>query len=179
MTRNRLALPILLVAVLAIVAVITATASGTKKGSQTTAAAGSAISLAQTPVGKVLIDANGRTLYLFAGDKAGVSRLSAAGQAVWPPFTASTAPAAKGGAAAAAIGTISGSKQVSYNGHPLYYYVGDHGAGQTAGQGLNQFGARWYVLSAAGAAITSAGNGATASQSGQGTPAGGGPSYGY
>ena len=179
MTRNRLPLPILIVAVLAIVAVITATSGGTKKGSQKTAAAGSAISLAQTPVGKALVDANGRTLYLFAGDKPGVSGLSAAGQAVWPPFTSTTRPAATGGASPAQIGTIAASGQITYNGHPLYYYIGDHGAGQTAGQGLNEFGARWYVLSATGAAITSAPKSGTAFQSGQGTPAGGGASYGY
>jgi predicted lipoprotein with Yx(FWY)xxD motif len=178
MTRNRLALPVLIVAVLAIAAVISATAGGTKK-SQKTAAAGSVISLAQTPVGKALVDANGRTLYLFAADTPGVSRLSAAGQAVWPPFTASKAPAATGGAAVAAIKTIPSSKQVTYNGHPLYYYVGDRGAGQTAGQGLNQFGARWYVLSAAGTAITSTAKRNTASQPGQGTPPGGAASYGY
>jgi predicted lipoprotein with Yx(FWY)xxD motif len=87
MTRNRLSLPILIVAVLAIIAVIAATSGGAKKTSRQTAAAGSAISLAQTPAGKALVDANGRTLYLFAGDMPGVSRLSAAGRAVWPPFT--------------------------------------------------------------------------------------------
>jgi predicted lipoprotein with Yx(FWY)xxD motif len=179
MTRNRLPLPILIVAVLAIVAVITATSGGTKKGSQQTQAAAAAISLGHTPVGKALVDAHGRTLYLFAADKPNVSRLSAAGQAVWPPFTAATAPAATGGASAAAIGTIPSSRQITYNGHPLYYYVGDHDAGQTAGQGLNEFGARWYVLSAAGAAITSAPKSGTASQAGQSTPAGGGASYGY
>ena len=46
------------------------------------------------------------------------------------------------------------ASQIAYNGHPLYYYVGDHGPGQTTGQGLNQFGALWYVLSPAGTAIT-------------------------
>ena len=179
MTRNRLSLPILIVAVLAIVAVITTSSGGAKKTAQKTVAAGSAISLAQTPAGKALVDANVRTLYLFAGDKPGVSRLSAAGRAVWPPFTSATRPAATGGASPERIGTIAASGQVTYNGYPLYYYVGDHGAGQTAGQGLNEFGARWYVLSGAGAAIMSAPKSGTASQSGQSTPAGGGAGYGY
>jgi predicted lipoprotein with Yx(FWY)xxD motif len=169
----------LILAVLAIVAVITATSGGSTNGSKKTAAPGSAVSLAETHVGKALVDANGRTLYLFAGDKAGVSRLSSAGQAVWPPFTSITRPAATGGASRGQIGTIAASGQITYNGHPLYYYVGDHGAGQTAGQGLNQFGARWYVLSAGGAAITSAPQSGTASQPGQGTPASGGAGYGY
>src|SRR5690348_2965823 len=166
MTRIRLALPILILAVLAIVIVIAATSSGTTRGAQKSANAGSAISLAQTPAGKTLVDANGRTLYLFQGDKPNVSRLSAAGQAVWPPFTATTRPAARGGAAAADIRSIAATKQITYNGHPLYYHVGDRGPGQTSGQGLNQFGARWYVLSPSGAAITSSISSGSAPQSG-------------
>jgi predicted lipoprotein with Yx(FWY)xxD motif len=179
MTRNRLPLPILVLAIFAIVAVIAATSGGTKKVPQRTVAPGLAISLSQTPVGKALVDANGRTLYLFAGDKPNVSRLSAAGQAVWPPFTSTTLPAATGGASAGHIGTIAASKQITYNGHPLYYYVGDRHPGQTAGQGLNQFGARWYVLSGAGAAITSAASGGSAAQSGTSASGGGGAGYGY
>ena len=53
--------------------------------------------------------------------------------------------------------------QITYRGHPLYYYVGDHTPGQTAGQGLNEFGGYWYVLSAGGSAITSASTSATPS----------------
>lgn len=179
MTRNRLPLPILIATVLTIVAVIVIANGGTKKAPQRSVAAGSAISLTQTPVGKALADANGRIVYLFAGDKANVSRVSAAGRAVWPPFTSTTLPAATGGAYAAQIGTIAGSKQITYNGHPLYYYVGDHHAGQAAGQGLNEFGARWYVVSGAGAAITPAVSGSSATQSATGRSTGGGTGYGY
>jgi len=46
-----------------------------------------------------------------------------------------------------------GTKQVSYNGHPLYYCVGDHAAGDTSGQNLDQFGGSWYVLSPLGTQI--------------------------
>jgi predicted lipoprotein with Yx(FWY)xxD motif len=102
-----------------------------------------------------VVDAKGRTLYLFAGDKPNLSRLSAAGQAVWPPFTSTSLPAAAGRASAGHIATIAASKQVTYDEHPLYYYVGDRHPGQTAGQGLNEFGARWYVVSGGGAAIMS------------------------
>jgi predicted lipoprotein with Yx(FWY)xxD motif len=172
MTRKRLPFSILIVAILGIVAVITATSGGAQRKAPQRPA-GSAISVRQAPVGKALVDANGRTLYLFAGDKPNVSRLSAAGQAVWPPFTSTTLPAATGGASAVQVGTISASKQVTYNGHPLYYYVGDQHPGQVSGQGLNQFGARWYVLSASGAAITSAAPSGSPSQSGEGA------SYGY
>ena len=46
-----------------------------------------------------------------------------------------------------------GTKQVTYKGHPLYYYVGDPNSGETSGQGINSFGAPWYVLSPSGSAV--------------------------
>jgi len=175
MTRKRLPLSIAVVAIVAIVAVIAATSGGAQKTAPHRPGAGSSISVAQTPVGKALVDANGRTLYLFAADQHNVSRLSAAGRAVWPPFTSATLPTATGGASGAQIGTIVATNQITYNGHPLYYYAGDQNPGQVAGQGLNEFGARWYVLSTSGAAITSTAPSSTSSQSGEGAGAG----YGY
>jgi hypothetical protein len=80
-----------------------------------------------------------------------------------PAFAATGRPRAEGGAKAASIGTIigrSGRRQVTYNRHPLYYYVGDQRPGETNGQGLNQFGALWYVLAPNGNAITRATPGA-------------------
>ncbi|HUA71477.1 MAG TPA: hypothetical protein VMA96_10355 [Solirubrobacteraceae bacterium] len=152
MNRARLTVPIVAIVVIAaIVAVFVATSGGTTNAAPSSS---SAVSLKSTSLGSVLVDANGRTLYLFEGDRPNVSTLSAAGQAIWPPFTSKAKPAAMGAADAALIGTIPGSGQVTYKGHPLYYYVGDQQSGQTTGQGLNQFGARWYVLSASGAAIT-------------------------
>ena len=153
MNRARLTVPILAVLVIAAVAAFfVATSGGTTK---TAASSSPAVSLEQTSLGPVLVDAKGRTLYLFESDRPNVSTLSAAGRAIWPPFTAKSKPAAMGAANAALIGTIPGSGQVTYDGHPLYYYVGDQQPGQTTGQGLNQFGARWYVLSATGSPITS------------------------
>ena len=153
MNRARLTAPILVIVVIAAVAaVIVATESGSTK---TSTSASSAVTLRQTSLGSVLADANGRTLYLFEADRPNVSTLSVAGRAIWPPFTAKAKPTALGGVDAALIGTIPGSGQVTYDGHPVYYYVGDQTPGQTTGQGLNQFGARWYALSAAGRAITS------------------------
>jgi predicted lipoprotein with Yx(FWY)xxD motif len=147
-------------------------------GAQHPAATGSAISIRSTSLGKTLVDANGRTLYLFAGDRANVSRLSGAGVSVWPRFIATGAVKASSGAQAAKIGTItspSGIRQVTYNGHPLYYYVGDSAPNSTRGQGLNQFGALWYVLGAAGNAITNSQSKSTAAPASS-SPA---PSYGY
>lgn len=176
MSRIRLPAVAVGVVVAAVVAVIVATSSANTKPAHAVAA-GSAISVRQTSLGPTLVDANGRTLYLFQGDKPNVSTLSAAGQAIWPPFRASATPRALNGAIAGQIGTIrqaGGSAQVTYNAHPLYYYVGDRSPGQTTGQGLNQFGALWYVLSARGAAITSAPSSPAPAAS-----TGGGNGYGY
>src|SRR5579864_1182233 len=97
MNRIRLLLPVPVVIVAAAIAAIVATSGGSTNKAQPSVTANSGISLKQTSVGNALADANGRTLYLFAGDKPGVSSLSAAGQAVWPPFTSTTLPQAGGG----------------------------------------------------------------------------------
>lgn len=176
MSRTRLSFAAGIVGIAAIAAVIIAV-SGASSNAKPSVAPSSAISVKQTSLGKTLVDANGRTLYLFASDTRDVSRLSQAGQAVWPPFTATTKPRALSGAVASQISTIkkvNGTAQIAYNGHPLYYYVGDQKPGQTAGQGLNQFGARWYVLTPSGVAITSASRAPA-----QPAPSNGGSSYGY
>jgi predicted lipoprotein with Yx(FWY)xxD motif len=157
MTRTRLSATVVVFVAAAITAIVLITGSSKTKAAPRVAA-NSAISVERTPVGNALTDANGRTLYLFAGDRPNVSTLSSAGRAFWPPFTSSTRLAATGGALAGKIGVVTGTTgggQVTYNGHPLYYFVGDHTPGQITGQALNQFGARWYVLSTAGNAITS------------------------
>jgi predicted lipoprotein with Yx(FWY)xxD motif len=167
-----------LAVVIALIAVIVlAVGGGTAKTRPSqTAASGSAVAIRSTSLGKTLVDANGRTLYLFEGDKANVSRLSRAGLAVWPRFTSTSRVKAENGAQAAKIGTITGPhgvRQVTYNGHPLYYYVGDSKPGSTRGQRLDEFGALWYVLGPNGNAVTTA---ASNSQSAPAAPAGG---YGY
>jgi predicted lipoprotein with Yx(FWY)xxD motif len=142
-----------------VVVIILATSGGTAKTARPAVVPASSISVKQTSLGKTLVDANGRALYLFEADKPDQSALPTAGQAIWPPLTSATKPAAGSGVAASQIALIKGAggrSQVAYSGHPLYYYVGDHGPGQTKGQGLNQFGALWYVLSPAGTAIASA-----------------------
>ncbi len=105
-----------------------------------------------------MVDANGRTLYLFEGDKRNRSTLSHAGFAVWPAFTSGGNPQAENGVSAAHIAVIKsdGKRQVTYYGHPLYYYVVDKTSGETHGQGLKEFGALWYVLSPTGSSVTSA-----------------------
>ena len=161
----------ILIAGIAVVILATGGGSAQTRPSQT--AARSAVAVRTTSLGKTLVDANGRTLYLFEGDKANVSNLSGAGVAVWPRFTSTSKVKAENGAQAAKIGTItspSGARQVTYNGHPLYYYVGDSKPGSTRGQHLNEFGALWYVLGPGGNAVT---NTTSSSQPAPAAPAGG------
>ncbi|GAA0654483.1 hypothetical protein GCM10010193_00810 [Kitasatospora atroaurantiaca] len=104
-------------------------------------------------LGPILVDSKGRTLYLFQADTSTTSTCNDACAAAWPPLTTTGAPVAGTGADAGLLGTTKradGSTEVVYKGHPLYYYVGDAKPGDTNGQELNQFGAEWYVLNAAG-----------------------------
>jgi predicted lipoprotein with Yx(FWY)xxD motif len=108
-------------------------------------------------LGKILTDSNGRTVYLFMKDTGPKSTCSGACATDWPPVTTTGKPTAGKGLTASMAGTTTrsdGTKQVTYNGHPLYLYVGDQSAGDTNGQNVNAFGAEWYVLSPAGAAVT-------------------------
>lgn len=168
----------LAIVIAAVAVAVFAIGGGNAKATQSQATASSAISIRSTSLGKTLVDANGRTLYLFEGDRANISTLSSAGAAVWPRFVSSGPVKAGNGVQAALIGTTTnptGVKQVTYQGHPLYYYVGDSSPRSTRGQGLNEFGALWYVLGPSGNAITSAPSTSAAAPAAP-APAGG---YGY
>jgi|SRR4051794_6484253 predicted lipoprotein with Yx(FWY)xxD motif len=111
------------------------------------------VSLRQTTLGKVLVDRRGRTLYLFMKDARRKSRCGPACASAWPPVTTKRRPRAGGGVRARRLGSIrrsDGSRQVTYFGHPLYRFIGDGGPGETNGQGLKEFGARWYAVRASG-----------------------------
>jgi predicted lipoprotein with Yx(FWY)xxD motif len=158
MNRSHTISVVLGIVVAGIVVLVLAVSGGSASNSKPLPAGGSALSVKQTSLGGTLVDASGRTLYLFRADKSNRSTLSRAGFAVWPAFTSTGKPRAEHGVNAAQISTIagpSGSRQVTYYGHPLYYYVGDKKPGQTNGQGLKEFGALWYVLSPSGSAMTS------------------------
>ena len=106
--------------------------------------------------GKALVDGKGRTLYLWEADKSSTSTCTGACAAAWPPVTVSGTPQAGSGVNRAMLGTVKradGTAQLTYNGHPLYYFVGDASAGLAKGQGSKAFGAGWYVVSASGAKI--------------------------
>jgi predicted lipoprotein with Yx(FWY)xxD motif len=108
-------------------------------------------------IGTILVDSNGRTLYLFRKDSGSKSTCFGACASTWPPLRATGEPTVSGGASASLIGTSTrsdGKQQVTYNGHPLYLYAGDEKAGDTRGQGLTDFGASWYVLTPAGQQVS-------------------------
>ena len=122
---------------------------------------GATITLTQSKLGSYLSDGKGRSLYLFEADKGTSSTCSSACASIWPPLTASGAVKPGTGVSASLLGITKrtdGSAEVTYNGHPLYYYVGDDRRGQTTGQGLNQFGAKWYLVAANGNKIHSDGS---------------------
>ena len=125
----------------------------------TASAAGRAtVSTRHGKLGTFLVGAKGMTLYLFEADK--TSRSTCSGQCAmfWPPLLTSGKPKASGKAKAKLLGTTKrsdGKRQVTYKGHPLYYFVQDKKAGDTLGQDFLGFGAKWYVLAPNGKKIDS------------------------
>lgn len=135
----------LLAIVAAVVAPVAASATG-----------GTSVKVAKSKLGSILVDSRGITLYDFPPDKAGKSTCYGACAALWPPLLTKAKPQAGPGVKASLLGTTrrkDGKLEVTYNGHPLYYFVTDRKPGQTTGQGVNQFGAPWWVLSPAGKEI--------------------------
>jgi predicted lipoprotein with Yx(FWY)xxD motif len=108
------------------------------------------------PMGTYLTDGQGRSLYLFVADTNGTSTCNGACAGDWPPVLTSGTPQAGSGVTASMLGTVDrsdGSKQVTYNNHPLYLFSHDTAAGNVNGQGVNEFGALWWLLSPAGNAL--------------------------
>lgn len=121
--------------------------------STASSAASTVVAVHDSKLGKILSDGQGRTLYLFESDNGTMSTCNSNCLSAWPALTTSGNAQAANGAAASLIGTArqsDGSTQVTYAGHLLYYYAGDNQPGDTNGQGLNQFGAGWDVLSPQG-----------------------------
>jgi predicted lipoprotein with Yx(FWY)xxD motif len=181
----KLAAP-LAVALLAAAACSSGGSSSGSTSSTSASAAGSGSSASSTVIttktssgGSFLTNGAGRAVYLFMADSTGKSTCDGACAAAWPPVIATSQPTATGGAQANDLSTITrsdGTKQVTYDGHPLYYFQGDTGPGTDKGQGLNGFGALWYLVAPSGSSITTAvtigGAGATSSPS-----SGGGGGY--
>jgi predicted lipoprotein with Yx(FWY)xxD motif len=136
------------IAVFALIA--STTAAVTARGA---ANARAKVEIGKTPLGRILVDKRGITLYDFPPDKGTRSVCYGACAALWPPLITKGKPVAGPGVKASLLGTTKrsdGKFEVTYNGHPLYYFVSDRKPGQTTGQGLNQFGGPWWVISPAG-----------------------------
>jgi predicted lipoprotein with Yx(FWY)xxD motif len=117
------------------------------------------VSLRTTRLGSILVNSRGYTLYLFAKDKNGKSACSASCARFWLPLLNQGKPTAGRGVKPSLVGTTrrsNGSRQVTYNKHPLYTYALDKRAGQTNGEGNSAFGAKWYAVSAKGTAVVKA-----------------------
>ena len=148
------------------------TAAGTPASSASTTA--TVIESHAGSAGPFLTNSSGRAVYLWAADSMNKSTCSGACAGAWPPVTTKGNVTAADGAKTADLGTITrsdGSKQVTYDGHPLYYFAGDSGPGQTNGQGSDSFGAKWWLVAPAGTKITVADAAAGAGNSSSTAPA--------
>lgn len=161
-----------------------AAAAPTMSSAAQAAASGPVLRTAKGPHGTYLTDRSGRALYLWVADHG--DRSTCAGQCAraWPPLTVTGTPQAGHGASGSALGTTTragGAKQVTYDGHPLYYYVGDTTAGSVNGQGSDGFGAKWWLVAPSGSAITGSSSGGSAGSSGPGggSSSGGSSGGGY
>lgn len=138
-------------------------APATSAPAKSSGAAGAAvISTRNVPgLGTVLVNAEGRTLYMFTSDKHEKVTCVQGCAGLWPPATLTGAqkPAASGGAKSSLLGSDpdpEGGRVITYAGWPLYTYAADSGPGTADGQGVNADGGLWYVLSPSGAKITKA-----------------------
>jgi predicted lipoprotein with Yx(FWY)xxD motif len=132
-------------------------AAGSTSASTNASAKSVMLKTAHGPMGTYLVGPNGRALYLWVADRKNKSVCSGSCAKAWPPLTTTGKPRASGGAIEADLGTTArsdGRKQVTYKGHPLYYFIGDTSSGMTHGQGSNGFGAKWWLVSPSGQAIT-------------------------
>jgi predicted lipoprotein with Yx(FWY)xxD motif len=117
---------------------------------------GTMVKSATTSLGNTIVNSSGHTLYLFRADHGTTSECYGQCATYWPPLLTSGKPVAAGRVKESLLGTTKrkdGKLQVTYKGHPLYTFLLDKKAGQTAGEGSNNFGAKWYALAPSGATI--------------------------
>jgi predicted lipoprotein with Yx(FWY)xxD motif len=132
-------------------------ASGSATPPTTANGQSATVGVANETLGKILVNTQGRTLYLFQRDSGTKSTCTGACATFWPPLRASGKPAVGSGASGSLLATSTrpdGSTQITYNGHPLYLYSGDQKPGDTKGEGLTAFGGSWFALTPAGAQLT-------------------------
>jgi len=146
-------------AVLVAVAATACSGDGTPSAQPAAQSAPPTVTTRATPLGKILVTGKGLTLYLFLADKTSKSTCKGGCADAWPPLVVGGKPTAAGGVRSNLLSTSDrggGVRQVTYDGHPLYRFAGDRKPGDLNGQGLNNFGALWYVLGTDGKKITKA-----------------------
>jgi predicted lipoprotein with Yx(FWY)xxD motif len=140
-----------------LLALTTAVALCLGAGAVSHAAAGPAkVKTRHGKLGTFLVDGQGRTLYLFQKDKTSKSTCNGACAEAWPPLLSTGEATASGSARKGLLGTTTradGTTQVTYDHHPLYRFADDAKAGDTKGQAVRAFGAKWYVIAASGKKI--------------------------
>jgi predicted lipoprotein with Yx(FWY)xxD motif len=170
--RHRMLLALPVAAAAAVVVLAACGTSGNSSGGSSGGAYGSAASspaagapaagaaalmLRHTSLGTILTNGRGFTLYAFEADKGTKSACAGACAAAWPPATTSAAHVTVIGATESLVGETmraDGQRQLTYAGHPLYLFSGDTTPGSTNGQGSEEFGAQWDVLTATGTEVT-------------------------
>src|SRR3954451_3994045 len=161
---KRIGVAILAAAALALV--VTACGSSSKKKTTTTTAAapqaqGATVALRKVSFGTVLVGPNSHTVYMFLKDKGTTSQCNGKCAVAWAPLTTSGQPQAGSGLKASLLGTTKrndGTMQVTYGGHPIYYYDDDKKPGTTEGEGKKEFGAEWYAVGSDGKKVTKNGS---------------------
>jgi predicted lipoprotein with Yx(FWY)xxD motif len=168
---NRKITLIMAAAALVAAALVAAVFGDTSSASSARPSQGALVGLRTTGLGKVLVDARGRTLYLFEKDKRGKSACKGACTAYWPPLISAARPRPGKGVSASLLGLTKradGKRQVTYAGHPLYKFSGDAKPGDTTGEGLKDFGGAWDVVAASGRAVEPTGSDSSGTGGGYG-----------
>ena len=120
------------------------------------AMAGATVSVRDSRFGRILTDGRGFTLYLFTRERTSRSRCYGQCAVAWPPLLTTGRPRAAGAARSRHLGTTrraDGTRQVTYRGHPLYYYVNEKQPLQVLCQNVFEFGGLWLVVGPSGRAI--------------------------
>jgi predicted lipoprotein with Yx(FWY)xxD motif len=160
-------------AAVAAVSVVTLSACGSGSSSSTAtqpsssakgAAATDGLHVASTSLGKVVVDGQGRTVYMLSADSKNHATCDASCQHYWPPT-----PAGKASGVAAAVGSTAlpgGGSTQTVGGWPVYTYSGDQNPGDVNGEGINEFGGIWYAVSTNGTPVKAGGSSSPSSSSG-------------
>ena len=152
-----------------------ATSAPAAGGGNASNASGGALAMKTINGTAVVTNAQGMTLYWFVPDTSTASKCTGSCATYWPPVTGTVTA---GSGVTGTLGTITrpdGTTQATYDGHPLYTYVGDTAPGQAKGNGKNLSGGVWYEMTVSGAKPATGTSGSTPTS----TSTGGGGGYGY